>query len=124
MFNVSKYPSKPMLVKQSGSPLLADRHQTLNLTLLDPTGGANLGTQTTAVLTIVDNDNVPDLIVSNITAPVEIISGQQFEISWTVKNQGVTATTGTWNDYVYLQNQNGGQNYNIGTFEGSIPEWN
>ena len=26
MFNVSKYPSKPMLVKQSGSPLLADRH--------------------------------------------------------------------------------------------------
>jgi len=27
MFNVSKYSTKPMLVKQSGSPLLADHHQ-------------------------------------------------------------------------------------------------
>ena len=96
---------------------LFEGDETLNLTLLDPTGGANLGTQTTAVLTIVDNENVPDLIVSDITAPVEVISGQQFEISWTVKNQGVTAATGTWKDYVYLQNQNGGQDYNIGTFE-------
>gem|GEM_PF-6118128 len=29
MFNVSKYPSKPMLVKQSGSPLLADHDLSL-----------------------------------------------------------------------------------------------
>jgi RHS repeat-associated protein len=92
-------------------------NETLNLTLVNPTGGANLGTQTTAVLTVIDNDNVPDLIVSNITAPVEVISGQQLEISWTDKNQGVTAATGTWYDYVYLQNQNNGQNYDIGIFE-------
>jgi len=30
MFNVSKYSTKPMLVKQSGSPLLADHHQFSN----------------------------------------------------------------------------------------------
>ena len=29
MFNVSKYSTKPMLVKQSGSPLLADHHPLL-----------------------------------------------------------------------------------------------
>ncbi|MCL1475465.1 CARDB domain-containing protein [Argonema antarcticum] len=44
----------------------------------------------------------PDLVVSNITAPQEALSGQQIEISWRLTNQGNTAATGTWNDYIYL----------------------
>ncbi|WP_162052193.1 CARDB domain-containing protein [Gloeothece verrucosa] len=46
--------------------------------------------------------NAPDLIVNNITAPVEVISGQSVEISWTVKNQGTADTVGNWTDRVYL----------------------
>ena len=46
--------------------------------------------------------NAPDLVVSNITAPVEALSGQQTEIAWTVTNQGTVDATGSWTDSVYL----------------------
>jgi subtilase family serine protease/protocatechuate 3,4-dioxygenase beta subunit len=46
--------------------------------------------------------NAPDLIVSKITAPVESLSGQTIDISWTITNQGVATVEGTWWDRIYL----------------------
>jgi RHS repeat-associated protein len=63
------------------------------------------------------NLNAPDLIVSDITAPVESLSGQPIEINWTVKNQGATTAEGTWYDYVYLLNTATNSTQYVGVFE-------
>ena len=44
----------------------------------------------------------PDLVVTDITVPVEAPSGQPVEISWTVTNNGEGEATGTWRDRIYL----------------------
>ena len=44
----------------------------------------------------------PDLVVSEITVPLETFSNQDLEVVWTVTNQGDEEATGTWNDLVYL----------------------
>ena len=46
----------------------------------------------------------PDLVVSDITVPIEVFSGQRMDISWRLTNQGDAAATGTWIDRVYLSN--------------------
>ncbi|MFN3151569.1 CARDB domain-containing protein [Bremerella sp.] len=45
---------------------------------------------------------LPDLIVSDISAPLEAISGQSIPISWTVTNQGDGDFQGTFRDWVSL----------------------
>jgi subtilase family serine protease len=61
--------------------------------------------------------NSPDLIVSDISVPVETLSGQPLEISWTIKNQGTGSAEGIWRDYVYLLNTETNATQAIGLFD-------
>ena len=62
-------------------------------------------------------------MVSNIVAPIEALSNQNIEITWSVTNQGTSPASGTWNDYVFLSTDNqfgGDQFYGSFEFQGSI----
>ena len=61
--------------------------------------GNNVGVSDTLNLTI---PMLPDLVVSRIESPVEALSGQAVQYSWTLTNQSTVDVTGSWNDYVYL----------------------
>ncbi len=61
------------------------------------------GSQATASLTIA-SDDLPDLVVSNIVAPLDARSGGAIDVTWRVTNQGNITASGTWTDYVYLSN--------------------
>jgi subtilase family serine protease len=43
-----------------------------------------------------------DLVVSNISAPLESFAGQEVEIAWTVTNNGSDDAKGSWTDQIYL----------------------
>ncbi|MEO1669339.1 MAG: CARDB domain-containing protein, partial [Cyanobacteria bacterium J06631_2] len=43
-----------------------------------------------------------DLVVSNISAPLESFAGDEVEVVWTVTNTGSDDATGTWTDRIYL----------------------
>lgn len=65
----------------------------------------------------------PDLVVSEITAPIEALSGQPVELAWTIRNQGTVGATGSWDDEIYLSNDsNPGNDIFVGRFRftGSI----
>ncbi|MCF4969755.1 hypothetical protein CV014_22890 [Nostoc sp. CMAA1605] len=67
--------------------------------------------------------NAPDLVVSNIIAPVESLSGQSIDITWTVTNQGAATAEGTWWDRLYLVNSSNGafiRDLGYFSFTGSI----
>jgi len=67
---------------------------------------------------------LPDLTVNNITAPIEALSGQQINVTWTVSNMGDEDASGSWNDKVYLSvDQNASNDQLIATFPftGTIP---
>jgi len=45
----------------------------------------------------------PDLVVSSVSAPTQVFSGQQLQVGWTVLNQGFGGTgAATWTDQVYV----------------------
>lgn len=43
-----------------------------------------------------------DLVVSDISAPLESFAGEEVEVVWTVTNNGSDDATGTWLDRIYL----------------------
>ncbi|MEX2307284.1 MAG: CARDB domain-containing protein [Pirellulales bacterium] len=47
-------------------------------------------------------DLAPNLAVTNVDAPAQVISGQSFTVSWTVENTGDLTAAGSWYDAVYL----------------------
>src|SRR5262249_34480908 len=61
---------------------------------------------------------LPDLVVSDITAPAEAFSNQSVQVSWVLTNQGTSAASGTWTDKVFLSpdNQSGGDSL-LGSFD-------
>lgn len=66
---------------------------------------------------------LPDLVVSNITAPISAVSGTQIEVSWTLTNSGAAPAVGTWNDQVLLSNDaviGGDQHFGHFSFTGQI----
>jgi subtilase family serine protease len=67
--------------------------------------------------------NAPDLVVSQVTAPIESLSGQSINIAWTVTNQGQASASGTWTDNVYLVNADTGafvRNVGFFNYTGSL----
>jgi hypothetical protein len=51
--------------------------------------------------TSISLNTVPDLVIEQIDAPAEAISGQSFNLNWTVTNQGAEANH-SWHDVFYL----------------------
>lgn len=61
----------------------------------------------------------PDLVVTNIAHPTNIVSGTSMPLSFTVTNQGESAAAGSWYDAVYLSSSsefNMATAYHLGTF--------
>ncbi len=61
----------------------------------------------------------PDLVVTNIAHPTNIVSGTSMPLSFTVTNQGEVAAVGSWYDAVYLSSSpefNMATAYHLGTY--------
>ena len=44
----------------------------------------------------------PDLVVSNVTHPINAFSGSQIPVTWSITNHGEAAAVGSWYDAVYI----------------------
>ncbi|MGB8170597.1 MAG: CARDB domain-containing protein, partial [Chthoniobacteraceae bacterium] len=68
------------------------------------TGSAGNYVSGSTTVTVLDNDrtNLPDLIVTGITAPAQALPGQQIEIVWTLKNQGPGKAAAGWTDQILI----------------------
>ncbi len=64
--------------------------------------GPSVGADIDAVGAATSAAPAPDLAVKTLVVPSQGLASQGFAISWTVKNQGDTGTSGTWIDKVFL----------------------
>ena len=59
--------------------------------------------------------NFPDLVLTNVQVPKDVLSGSQFDVTFTVKNIGQEGTSGSlWRDAVYISTDssaNGGKTH-------------
>jgi subtilase family serine protease len=55
----------------------------------------------TSSKTSISLNSVPDLVIEQLDAPAEAISGQSFNLNWTVRNQGAEVNS-SWHDVFYL----------------------
>ena len=59
--------------------------------------------------------NFPDLVITNVLTQKDILSGSQFDVTFTIKNNGQEGTAGTlWRDAVYISTDssaNGGKTH-------------
>ncbi|HYU32388.1 MAG TPA: putative Ig domain-containing protein [Thermoanaerobaculia bacterium] len=63
----------------------------------------------------------PDLRVSDIAAPIEAVSGDRIDVTWTVKNDGTGTAAGSWLDSVVLRETGSGNVINLGSFRATAP---
>ena len=60
---------------------------------------------------------IPNLFIEGVDAPIQGLSGQQIEITWTVGNKGTGDATGPWVDKIYLSNDSDiGNDIFVGSF--------
>jgi subtilase family serine protease len=75
----------------------------------------------TAAVLDVSLPPLPDLVVSNVSAPVQSFSNQRIEVSWTLTNQGTDPASGTWTDRVSLSSDAAiGGDQQIGEFSFTV----
>ncbi|HVX86712.1 MAG TPA: CARDB domain-containing protein [Phycisphaerae bacterium] len=71
--------------------------------LVEEPGGLSDNTATSAAPADVEPAPLPDLVVTNVSAPQNVVGGDQFQVSFTVANQGGAPTSASlWRDYVIL----------------------
>ncbi|MCK4660479.1 MAG: Ig-like domain-containing protein, partial [Phycisphaerae bacterium] len=51
---------------------------------------------------VINQADLPDLVVTGLTAPAEGVTGELVDVSWAVANNGELAADGSWIDRVYL----------------------
>lgn len=86
----------------SGSYYVIVEADTKNQVFKDPSETNNVRAADIATLISPGVKIVPDLVVADVTAPANALTGQPITVSWTVRNDGDDTRDQTWSDSIYL----------------------